>query len=339
MSTDNTQTMKAIQYRRTGPAKEVLELLQLPLPTPGPGELRVKVLASGVNPSDVKARRGVQIRHPEVVPHSDGAGIVETLGEGVAAARLGQRVWLYNAQWRRPQGTAAEYIVVPAALAVPMPEGLGFAEAACLGIPALTAWEAVHGEGPVAGQTLLIQGGAGAVGHYAVQFAARAGARVIATVSSADKARHALAAGAEAAIDYKSEDLVARVAELTAGRGVDRIIEVNLSANAGLYTRLVVPQGRVTVYGSDDWQARLPLNDYLVHGLSLRFFIVYELTPVQRAAGIAGVHQAIAEGWLQHQVAARFTLEQTVAAHEMVEQGRQLGNVVVLPWGSEAPRN
>jgi len=335
MST-HTTTMRAIQYRRTGPAREVLELLQLPLPTPGPGELRVKVLASGVNPSDVKARRGVQIRHPEVIPHSDGAGIVDALGEGVPAGRLGQRVWLYNAQWRRPQGTAAEYIVVPAMLAVPMPEGLGFAAAACLGIPALTAWEAVYGEGPVAGQTLLIQGGAGAVGHYAVQFAARAGARVIATVSSADKARHALAAGAEAAIDYKSEDLVARLAELTGGRGVDRIIEVNLSANAGLYTRLVVPQGRVTVYGSDDWQARMPLNDYLVHGLSLRFFIVYELTPAQRAAGIAGVHQAIAEGWLQHQVAARLPLEQTVAAHEMVEQGRQIGNVVVLPWDSEA---
>lgn len=326
----NLSTMRAIRYDRTGPAREVLRLVTLPVPDPGPGELRVRVHASGVNPSDVKARRAPQIRNPEVTPHSDGAGIVEAVGDGVPAERLGQRVWLYNAQWRRPFGTAAECVVLPAELAVPLANEVSFEVGACLGIPALTAWEAVHGEDAVEGETLLIQGGAGAVGHLAVQLAARAGKRVIASVSSADKAELALAAGADAVIDYRREDVAARVAELTGGRGVDRVIEVNLSANAATYTRVVRPGGRITVYGSDDWQAVLPLVDYLIHGLTLRFFIVYELNPQRLAAGIAGVHAALAGG-LDVKIAARFGLADTAAAHEMVEAGRQVGNVVVLP--------
>lgn len=329
MSSEPT-TMRAIRYDRTGPAREVLRLQTLPLPSPGPGEVRVRVHASGVNPSDVKARRAPQMRHPEVTPHSDGAGVVEAVGDGVPAGRLGQRVWLFNAQWKRPFGTAAEYVVLPAGLAVPLPEGVSFETAACLGIPALTAWEAVHGEGAVDGETLLIQGGAGAVGHLAVQFAARAGKRVIASVSSAQKAQLALAAGAAATVDYRQDDVAARVAELTGGRGVDRVVEVNLSANAASYTRVVRPGGHVTVYGSDDWQAVLPQVDYLIHGLTLRFFIVYELNPQRLAAGIAGVHAALAGG-LDVKIAARFSLADTAAAHEMVEAGRQVGNVVVLP--------
>lgn len=325
-----SSTMRAIRYDRTGPAREVLQLLSVPLPDPGPGEVRVRVHASGVNPSDVKSRRAPQMRHPLVTPHSDGAGVVDAVGDGVPASRVGERVWTFNAQWRRPFGTAAEYVVLPAALAVPLPEGVSFEVGACLGIPALTAWEAVHGEDAMDGETLLIQGGAGAVGHLAVQFAAHAGKRVIASVSSPDKAALALAAGASAAVDYRSEDVAARITELTGGRGVDRVIEVNLSANAVTYTRVVRPGGRVTVYGSDNWQAALPQQDWLVHGLALRFFIVYELNAQQRAAGIAGVHAALARG-LDVKVAARFGLADTVAAHETVEAGRQLGNVVVLP--------
>ena len=325
-----SSTMRAIRYDRTGPAREVLQLTSVPLPEPGPGEVRVRVHASGVNPSDVKARRAPQMRHPLVTPHSDGAGVVEAVGDGVPASRVGERVWLFNAQWRRPFGTAAECVVLPAATAAPLPEGVSFEVGACLGIPALTAWEAVHGEDTMDGETLLVQGGAGAVGHLAVQFAAQAGKRVIASVSSADKAALALAAGASGVVDYRSEDVAARIAELTGGRGVDRVIEVKLSANAATYTRIVRPGGRVTIYGSDNWQAVLPLNDWLVHGLALRFFIVYELNAQQRAAGIAGVHAALARG-LDVKVAARFGLADTAAAHEMVEAGRQVGNVLVLP--------
>lgn len=330
--TSPPSTMLAARYERTGPAREVLQLLELPRPEPGPDEVRVRVHASGVNPSDVKSRRAPQMRHPAVTPHSDGAGVIDAVGEGVPDARVGERVWTFNAQWRRPFGTAAEYTVLPAALAVPLPEGVSFEVGACLGIPALTAWEAVHGEDASEGETVLVQGGAGAVGHLAVQLAAGAGKRVIASVSSADKAALALAAGASAVVDYRSEDVAARIAELTGSRGVDRVIEVNLSANAATYTRVLRPGGRVTVYGSDNWQAALPLNDYLVHGLALRFFIVYELNARQRAAGIAGVHQALADG-LDVKIAARFGLADIVAAHEMVEAGRQVGNVVVLPAG------
>lgn len=329
MSSD-LPTMRAIRYDRAGPAREVLRLVAVPVPEPGPGEVLVRIHASGVNPSDVKSRRAPQMRHPEVTPHSDGAGVIEAVGKGVPAARLGERVWLFNGQWKRPFGTAAECVALPAGLAVPLPDGVSFETAACLGIPALTAWEAVHGEDAVEGETLLIQGGAGAVGHLAVQFAAQAGKRVIASVSSADKAALSLAAGADAVIDYRQEDVAARIAALTGSCGVDRVIEVNLSANAASYTRTIRPGGRATVYGSDDWQAVLPLRDYLVHGLALRFFIVYELNAQRLAAGIAGVHAALARG-LDVRIAARFGLADTAAAHEMVEGGRQLGNVVVLP--------
>jgi NADPH2:quinone reductase len=328
--TPDPSTLRAIRYERTGPAREVLHLTTVPRPEPGPGEVRVRLHASGVNPSDVKSRRAPQMSYAAVTPHSDGAGVVEAVGDDVPASRLGERVWTFNAQWKRPFGTAAEAVVLPAAFAVPLPEGVSFEVGACLGIPALTAWEAVHGEDAVDGETVLVQGGAGAVGHLAVQFAAQAGKRVIASVSSADKAALALAAGAEAVVNYREEDVAARIAALTGGRGVDRVIEVNLSANAGSYARVVRPGGRVTVYGSDDWQAVLPLRDYLVHGLSLRFFIVYELDERQRAAGIAGVHAALARG-LDVKIAARFGLADTATAHEMVEAGRQVGNVVVLP--------
>jgi NADPH2:quinone reductase len=323
-------TMQAIRYTRTGPAREVLALATVALPEPGPGEVRVRVHASGVNPSDVKSRRASQMRHAEVTPHSDGAGVVDAVGAGVPAGRLGERVWLLNAQWGRPFGTAAAFVVLPARHAVPLPEGVGFETGACLGIPALTAWEAVHGDGAVDGETLLIQGGAGAVGHLAVQFAAQTGKRVIASVSSAEKARLALAAGASAVVDYRQEDVAARIADLTGGHGVDRIVEVNLSANAGTYTRLLRRGGHVTVYGSDNWEAALPQRDWLVHGLALRFFIVYELDERRLAAGIDGVHAALARG-LDVKIAARFPLADTAAAHEMVEGGRQIGNVVVLP--------
>lgn len=323
-------SMQAIRYARTGPASEVLALSTVSVPEPGPGEVRVRVHASGVNPSDILARRAPQMRHPEVTPHSDGAGVVEAVGAGVPALRLGQRVWLLNAQWGRPFGTAATYVVLPARHAVPLPDGVSFEVGACLGIPALTAWEAVHGAGASDGETVLIQGGAGAVGHLAVQFAAQAGKRVIATVSSAEKAELALAAGAEAVVDYRHEDVAKRVAEWTHGRGVDRVVEVNLSANAAIYTRLLRRGGQVTVYGSNDWGTVLPQVDFLIHGVTLRFFIVYELDEPRLAAGIAGVHAALARG-LDVKIAARFALADTAAAHEMVEAGRQVGNVVVVP--------
>lgn len=324
--------MLAAYYTRNGPAREVLAVGELETPEPGPGEVRVRVRASGVNPSDVKSRRGGPGRimaFPRVVPHSDGAGEIDALGAGVPEERLGQRVWTWNAQWRRAFGTAAEYVILPAEQAVALPEGVDFAIGACLGIPGLTAYRAVTIDGPVDGQTVLVAGGAGAVGHYAIQMARLGGARVIATVSSAAKAAHAESAGAEAVIDYRREDVAARVGALTQGRGVDRVIEVDLAGNAALVPRILRPNGTAVVYGSNAPEVTLPFLPYLVGNLTLRFFIVYELPPAARRACVEGLNALLAEGRLRHTIAARYPLAEVAAAHEAVEGGAAIGNVVV----------
>jgi NADPH2:quinone reductase len=235
--------MQAAYYEATGAAGDVLQLGELPDPEPGPGELRVRLVCSGVNPSDVKTRAGLRSKvlpFPRVVPHSDGAGVVDRVGEGVSAARVGERVWVWNAAWGRPMGTAAQFVVLPERQAVTLPEDVDFDAGACFGIPALTALHAVLSHGGVQGKDVLVAGGAGAVGHYAAQFARRLGARrVFTTVSDAAKAQLALRAGVDAAIDRHSEDVAARIRELTADRGVDRVIEVDIAANGRLDTQLL----------------------------------------------------------------------------------------------------
>jgi NADPH2:quinone reductase len=323
--------MKAAFYTEPGPASEVLQLGELETPTPGPGEVRVRLRTSGVNPSDVKARSG-RVRRglafPLVVPHSDGAGDIDLVGEGVAPSRLGERVWVHNGQWKRPFGTAAEYIVLPSVLASRLPASIDYGVGACLGIPALTAYQAIALAGPMEGQTLLIPGGAGAVGHYAIQIAKAKGARVIATVSSAEKAEHAKAAGADQVINYRTEDVGERVRQIT-GSGVDLIIEVNLSANAPLIPAVLRPFGRVVAYGSDGPVAPVPATFGIVNSINLRFFIIYEAPLEQRQAAIAELTEMMDAGKLIHTVGARFPLTQIASAHEAVESGKVMGNVVV----------
>src|SRR5579859_528118 len=323
--------MRAAFYETNGPAREVLRVGEQPTPQPGPGEVRVRVKASGVNPSDVKARRGQRrgMGNPITIPHSDGAGVIDAVGPGVDPGRVGQRVWLWNGQWKRPFGTAADFIALPATQAVPLPDSVPFEVGACLGIPFLTAWRAVHWRPARAGETLLVAGGAGAVGHYAVQLAWRRGYHVIASVSSSEKAAVAKAAGAEATVNYREEDLAEAVRRATGGVGVDRVIEVNLSANAGLYERYLRHDGSVVVYGSDDWATSLPLYQWLIHGIELAIFIVYELPPDIRAQGIAAAQAALADPSFEHRIAARFPLERIAEAHEAVESGKMIGNVVV----------
>ena len=226
--------MRHAFYDRTGPAAEVLQIADIPEPQPGPGELRVRMRWSGVNPSDVKSRAGLRSKvmaFPRIVPHSDGMGVVDAVGDGVARTRIGQRVWVWNAAWGRASGTAAQQVVLPQRQAVALPDGTPDEAGACLGIPALTALHAMLcGEG-VAGRTVLVAGGAGAVGHYAIQFARLLGAaQVLASVSGLAKAAHARAAGADEVINYKTEDLVARVRDLTGGRGAQRVVEVDVAA-------------------------------------------------------------------------------------------------------------
>ena len=323
--------MRAAYYERNGPARETLKLGEVEAPRPGHGEVRVKLATSGVNPSDVKARSGAtrKIAYPCVIPHSDGAGEIDMVGDGVSSARLGERVWVWNAQWLRPFGTCAEYVALPSEQAVHLPANTSFEAGACFGIPAMTAYHAVVVSGAAPGVTLLIAGGAGAVGHYAVQFAKAAGATVIATVSSPEKAKAAHAAGSDHTIDYRRESVGERVMTLTGKNGADAVIELDVAANAKLYPHLLRPRGTVVVYGTGAAEAGMPLMFFLRNAITLKFIYVYELDAAERSAALAAITEGAKTGKLISNVAMTFPLADIVAAHEAVEQGKALGNVVI----------
>jgi NADPH2:quinone reductase len=323
--------MRAAYYERNGTAREVLVLGEIETPRPGPGEVRVKLKTSGVNPSDVKSREGRtrKIAFPRVIPHSDGAGEIDMVGNGVPTARMGERVWLWNGQWKRAFGTCAEYIVLPSALAVNLPAHVNFEAGACLGIPAMTAYHAVATAQADAASTILISGGAGGVGHYAIQFAKARGAVVIATVSSEAKAKLARAAGADHVIDYKRENVGAQVKDLTDGAGIDAVIEMDLAANAKLYPGLLHARSTVVVYGTGSPEAQIPAQFMLVNQITMRWIFVYELTQEERAAAIGAIAKLMDDKRLIHNVALTLPLKDIVAAHEAVEQGKAMGNVVM----------
>ncbi|HEX3506630.1 MAG TPA: NADPH:quinone reductase [Xanthobacteraceae bacterium] len=322
--------MRAVFYETNGTAREVLKIGEVDTPRPGPGEVRVKLATSGVNPSDVKARIGStrKIAFPRVIPDSDGAGVIDMVGDSVPATRMGERVWVWNAQWLRAFGTCAEYVTLPSEMAVRLPDKVSFEAGACLGIPAMTAYHAVAVAEAKPGMTLLVSGGAGAVGHYAIQFAKMAGATVITTISSPEKAKLAKAAGADHTIDYKRENVGERVMALT-GKGVDAVIELDMAANAKLMPQVLRPHGTIVVYGTGAPIAEVPLFFFLRNAIALKFIYVYELTPAERAAALGAISRALEAGTLINNVAATYPLAETVAAHEAVEQGKVLGNVVV----------
>jgi NADPH2:quinone reductase len=324
--------MKAAFYERVGPAAEVLQVGDLPRPDPAAGEVRVRVQWSGVNPSDVKSRMGLRsgMPFPRVIPHSDGMGVIDAVGEGVSAHRVGERVWLWNAAWGRPHGTACEWVCLASAQAVPLPDAVSDEAGACLGIPALTALHSVLMDGGVAGKTVLIAGGAGAVGHYAVQMASQLGAaRVLTTVSTPEKEALARAAGADEVIRYKSEPLVERVKALTAGRGVDRIIELDMATNGASNLEMLRESGECVVYGSSAPALQLPFFPLLAKNIQLRFFIVYHLSPADRSRAVATLTRMLERGTLQHSIGARMTLSDIVRAHERIERGEVTGNLVL----------
>lgn len=325
--------MRAAFYDQTGPAHQVLQVAELPDPVPAAGELRVRLQWSGVNPSDVKARAGLRaggMPFPRIIPHSDGMGIVDAVGPGVSAARVGERVWLWNAAWGRACGTAAQCIALPHAQAIALADPISGEAGACLGIPATTALHALLTNGGVAGKSVLVAGGAGAVGHYAVQFAKLLGARlVIATVSSAAKAGLARDAGADRVIDYRSEDVAAQVADATGGCGVDRIVEVDVAANAVMDIGLVRPGGEWMVYGSGTPQFALPFFALAARNITLRVILVYTLDEAERRAVIDTLTRLLATGRVVHRIAERLPLAQIADAHARIEQGQVVGNVVL----------
>lgn len=322
--------MRAAYYEHNGSAREVLKIGDMETPPPGPGEVRVKLAASGVNPSDVKSRQGTtrKIAFPRVIPHSDGAGVIEDVGAGVSRSRIGERVWIWNGQWKRPFGTAAEYISLPATQATALPEKINFEAGACLGIPAMTAAHAVALAQPSKNTTFLVSGGAGAVSQYVIQFAKAKGATVLTTISSPEKAKAAREAGADHVINYRQQDVGERVMEITGKAGVDAIIEMDLSANARIIPGALRPKGSVIVYGTGP-EAALPAAFCLVNTIRLQFFLVYELDAKEREQAIAVIDNALNQGSLLNRIAQPpFKLDDIVAAHEAVERG-SLGNVIV----------
>lgn len=323
--------MQAVWYEEFGSAAEVLQFGELPTPEPAAGEVRVRLAVSGVNPVDVKRRQGGrgEMTAPRVVPHFDGAGEIDAVGEGVDAAHVGQRVWVYGAQWQRDFGTAAELVVVPAANAVALPYSASFEDGACLGIPALTAYPAVFADGPVEGKTVLITGGAGCVGNYAVQFARLSGAKTIATVSSDAKAELAATAGAEHVINYRTEDVAQRVLELTGGAGVDRIVEVEFGGNLATTAKVLKVGGTIATYASQaDPTPTLPFYDLMYKSIVIRHVLAFQVPGELLQRALDDISRWLDAGELTHHVGARLPLAETVAAHQAVEAGT-FGKVLV----------
>jgi NADPH2:quinone reductase len=265
---------------------------------------------------------------PLIIPHSDGAGDIDRVGPDVAN-RIGERVWVWNGQWRRPYGTAAEYIVLPSAQAVLLPKHIGYAEGACFGIPALTALQAVRLAELGPASTVMIVGGGGSVAHYAVQFAKMRGARVITTVSGPEKAAHARSAGADEVINYRTENVGQRVKTLTNGPGVDALIELDLSTNGKDYPNILRPHATVVVYGMSSSESTLPTLWLMRNSITLRLFLVYDLSAADRDACLAELNGLLQSNRLIHTVGRRLPLHDVALGHELSERGEVLGNIVL----------
>lgn len=327
--------MRAITYDRFGPAADVLKLDDIPVPVTAPGEVLVRLHVSGVNPSDIRARAGgrpgvTEPPFPKIIPHSDGAGVIEAVGDGVPSNRVGERVWIWNGQWQRAFGTAAEYIVLPAEQAVALPEHVSFEQGAVLGIPGLTACHAVLGGGPVEGQTVLVSGGAGTVGRLAIQVAAASGARVLSTVRGEKAAAAAKAAGAEEVFDYSDERLADRILETTGGRTIDRIVEVEFGKNAETNTRIISERGTIAAFGSaKDMTPVLPFYPLMFKAVTIDLVLVYILSDAERRSTLANLTDLLDRNALSFQISDILPLEDCAKAHDMIAGGHRAGSVLL----------
>lgn len=328
--------MRAAWYERTGAAGEVIVVGPMARPQPAAGEVLIRLMASGVNPADCNRRRGNghAMEFPRVVPNSDGAGVVEAAGADCRRFKPGDRVWLYNGQRNgRHLGTAAEFIALDGDLVTPLPESVSFAAGACLGIPCMTAHRCVFSRGPVDGQTILVTGGGGAVGNYAVQLAAWGGARVIATVSTAAQAEDARRAGAEIVIDRKREDVAERVLAATGGRGVDRVVEVDFGGNLAVVQALVADNGVIAAYASRGNPSPLvPFSALMRRNIAVEGVMLPTSPLAARRQAQADILRWLQTGERLHRIAGVFSLDATAAAHKAVEAGGKRGTVVVEPF-------
>lgn len=330
-------SMKAAWYEKKGAAADVLRVGERPMPVPSAGEVLVRVRASGVNPSDTKARQGargrIEMPDPLIIPHQDGAGEVVGAGSPDLESWIGQRVWFYEAQLGRPFGAAAEYVALPIEQVSILPDNVSFEEGACLGVPAMTAHRCVFADGPVGGKTVFVSGGAGAVGRYAIQFAKLGGARVIASVSRETQAQSALAAGADLVVYRSTEDVVGRVREFTGKeRGIDRFVEVAFGVNLDLIMSVLAPRGVVATYASDALpEPTLPFWPLVMLDATIRFVLVYVMDKAAHVAAAGAINDALAQGKLTHMIAARYPLADIAEAHAALETGGVAGKIVVLP--------
>ena len=327
--------MKAIIYEKFGNASDVLTLEEISDPAPAPGEVLVRILASGVNPSDVKMRAGsrpgiTKPPFPKIIPHSDGAGIIEAVGEGVNKKRIGQRVWIWNGQWQRPFGTAAELISIPDQQAVPLPKNLSLEEGAILGIPGLTAIHAVLGFGSIENKKILISGGAGTVGRLAIQFAKFSGAFVIATAHGERSSTRARDAGADVVLDYRAENLAEQVLSETNGKLIDHIVEVEFGNNITTNTAIIKEHGRIVSYGSAlNMTPELPFYPLMFKSVTISLILVYLLTDSERRLAISNLNNLLNNHSVDFDIYKTFNLRECAKAHEVVETGNRAGSVIL----------
>ena len=322
--------MRAALYESNGSAADVLRVAEVDRPEPGPGQVRVKIEASGINPTDWKSRSGATARPMSggfQIPHHDGAGVIDAVGAGVDPGRVGQRVWTWLAAYGQPWGTAAEWCVVAADQAVVLPDGVSAELAASLGVPAMTAHRCLFADGPLDGGSVLVAGGAGAVGHFAIELARYSGARVAATVSGPAKAQLAERAGADVVVNYQDADAAGQLASFAPA---DRIIEVALGANLALDLALSGPQTRIVTYASEATDLVLPVRACMTANVCLRFVLLYGVPRAALLQAAADINQALADGALTELPVTRFGLDEIAAAHEAVEGGA-VGKVLVVP--------
>jgi NADPH2:quinone reductase len=324
--------MRAVWYERKGPAAEVLTAGEMPDPQPAPGEVRVRVAVSSVNPTDVKRRKeGRELgKFPRIVPNNDGAGTIDAVGAGVPATRVGERVWVYAAQHGRPFGTAAQFTCVPSRFAIPLPDGVSFHDGACLGVPAVTAHRCLFpGNESLSGQNILVTGGTGRVGAYAIQMAKRAGAFVIAT-SSAPKLGQLKDLGADVALDYRDADLADRIKAASGGKGVARIVETEFGANVALAPKILAPGGAIATYASDSApEPKIPFGPLMVLNAKIEFVFIYGMPEAAQDKAFADVSAMLRAGALRHRVGLRVPLAEVASAHAAVEGGTATGSVLV----------
>jgi len=325
--------MRAAWFEKFGNAADVLEVGELDTPTAGPGEVLVRLHTSGVNPSDVKKRAGSfpnLLDGGLVIPNSDGAGVIEAVGDGVAASRVGERVWVYQAQFARRFGTAAEYLALESSRAPVLPDNASFEVGASLGIPAMTAHRSVFADGDVTGQTIVITGAAGRVGYYAVQWASQAGAIVIATASNEEDATACKAAGAAHVVNHRSDTFADDVLSANGGERIDRAIDLEFGANLPTWIATLKTSGTIATYGSVAVpEPSLPFFQLMYMDASIRFIIVYAMPEAAKQHAIADIHSALTNDALQHRIAASMPLADIAAANELIEQGECRGAVIL----------